>query len=68
MPASELIQVDTSPLSEMEIREIGFLKRYKKAGLDGLLPSFLRDDDELLTLGLTKLLIAIWELEESPKE
>lgn len=47
MPASEAIQADKSPPSEIEVmREIGFLENHKGAGPEGLLPSFFKDGSE----------------------
>lgn len=51
MPVTEQIQVDSSPLSEMEVG-IGmcFLKRHKAAVPDALSPSSFGDNGELITL------------------
>lgn len=57
MLVSELMQLDTIVLSEMEeIRKIGFLERHKMAGSDGLSLSFFKCGDEVLTSELIKLL------------
>lgn len=63
------MQMDTSPPSEMEVmREMGFLKRDKAAGSDGLSPSLFKDDDEVLTSELRKLLGSIGPREEISKD
>lgn len=44
MPASESIEVDIRPPSEMDVtREMGLLKRHKAAGPDGLSVPYSKD-------------------------
>lgn len=57
MSASESLQVDTSPSSEMEIaREICFLKKLKATSPDGLSSFPFRDGGGVLSSKLKKLL------------
>lgn len=67
-PSSEPVHLDTSPPSEMVVKEISILKKYKAAGLDRLSTSFFKDGSKALTSELTKILGAIWERKEIPKD
>lgn len=59
-PTGDLMQMDTTPLSKMEVvRDTGSLKGQEAAGLNRLSSSFLRDDGEVLLRELTKLLGSI---------
>lgn len=54
VPVVEPIQLDTSPPSEMVIREMGFLKGHKAAEPDGIWPSLFKDGGKMLTSELIK--------------
>lgn len=57
MPASETMQWDTDPVSEIEVvMKTSFLTEYNVAGPDKLCPSFFKDGDDVLTLELTNCL------------
>lgn len=44
------MQIDTSPASEKNvIKEIDLLKRYKAAGQNGLVLSFIKDNNQMFT-------------------
>lgn len=48
--------MDASPVSKMEVlKNLDFLSRTKGVGPDRLYLSFLKNDDDVLTVGLTKL-------------
>lgn len=69
MSASNPMQINTNPSSEMEvIRGIRFLTKRKAVELDGPSPSFFKDSGEVLISKLTKLLWLIWSREEIPKD
>lgn len=60
MPASEPIQVDASPPSEMEvIKEVGFLKKNKTSGPNGMSLSLFKDAGDVLKSQLTQFLGSI---------
>lgn len=69
LSAMELMQVDTSLLSEMKVtREMDFPKRYKAAGPDKLSLSFFKCGGKVLKSELIKLHISIWAGELIPQE
>ncbi|MBM6549358.1 reverse transcriptase family protein, partial [Streptococcus dysgalactiae subsp. equisimilis] len=62
-------EVDISPPSEREVnRELGYLKRNKAAGPDGLFPSVFKDGGPALVTELTGLLRTVWDRSEIPKD
>lgn len=52
LPANKPRQMDTSPLLEMEVLEIGFLKRFRAVGPDGLSLSCLKDGWQSVKISL----------------
>lgn len=61
MPASETLQIDTSSPSETRvIKKIIFLRKHKAVKPGGRSPFFLKDDGEVLTSELRKLMWPIY--------
>lgn len=67
VPANEAMNLDTSPPSEMVMKQRGFLKGFKAFGPDRL-SLFFKSVGEWLTSELSKSLGSIWKREEIRKD
>lgn len=66
MPANELMQVNTSPSSDIKfVEEVNFLKKLNAARPDGLFLTFFEDGGRGLRQRLTELLGSVSEKGDS---